>query len=59
MRFGAKEPSVGDISKARDLHRRGQVSEAELAYAAIIERDPGQTDALHHLGVSRREGRAA
>jgi len=55
MRFGAKEPSVGDISKARDLHRRGQVSEAELAYAAIIERDPGQTDALHYLGLIKRE----
>jgi tetratricopeptide (TPR) repeat protein len=55
MRFGAKGPSAGDISKARDLHKRGRMGEAELAYAAILERDPGQTDALHHLGLIKKE----
>jgi tetratricopeptide (TPR) repeat protein len=37
------------------LHKHGRLHEAELAYTAILKRDPSQVDALHRLGLIKKE----
>ena len=55
MRFAANRASAASFAKAFALHKHGRLQEAELAYAAILKRDPGQVDALHHLGLIKKE----
>ncbi len=39
------------LARARDLERAGRLGDAEAAYRAILARRPGDSDALHLLGV--------
>ena len=55
MRFVANRASAANFAKALALHKHGRLQEAELAYAAILERDPSQVDALHRLGLIKKE----
>lgn len=38
------------------LQRAGRRAEAEAAYRALLERHPGDVDALHLLGLARQQG---
>src|ERR1017187_7897386 len=40
-----------EFIKANELHRRGQLDEAQQNYRAILEADPAHFDATHLLGV--------
>ena len=55
MRFVANRASAAKFAKAFALHKHGRLHEAELAYAAILKRDPSQVDALHRLGLIKKE----
>jgi tetratricopeptide (TPR) repeat protein len=39
------------VQQALALHQQGRLTEAEAAYQAVLEQQPGQFDALHFLGV--------
>lgn len=41
------------IEKAIELHKAGRLSEAEVAYRAILRARPNDADALHFLGMLR------
>jgi tetratricopeptide (TPR) repeat protein len=43
------------IHEAIDLHRAGQLGEAEKRYARVLKAQPGQFDALHLLGVIKQQ----
>ncbi len=51
-------PSAGSISdaarfeRARELHQRGQLQEAEVIYRALLEKYPRDHDLLHFLGLA-------
>ncbi len=48
------------MSAAIALHRQGNLDEAEKRYASILEQDPSSADALHLLGIVKRQrGKAA
>ena len=36
-------------------HRAGKLAEAERCYARVLEGDPEQAEALHHLGLVRHQ----
>jgi tetratricopeptide (TPR) repeat protein len=55
MRFAADSASAANFARALALHKQGRLPEAEIGYAAILERDPGQIDALHYLGLIKKE----
>ncbi len=40
-----------DLTAAKTFHQRGQITEAEKAYRAILEEDPKHIDATYLLGV--------
>ena len=42
---------MADLQKAVGLHQHGQLDQAAAAYRSVLERAPGQFDALHMLGV--------
>lgn len=45
-------------SRATSMHREGRLPEAEIAYAALLERWPDDAQALFYLGVAcRQQGR--
>ncbi len=47
-----EEPSPDDpLEKALAHHTAGEFAEAEAIYRALIEKDPGDADALHLLGA--------
>jgi protein O-GlcNAc transferase len=51
--------SVADLTQAVGLHQQGRLDEAERVYRAVLDRDPGEVNALHLLGVLRQQqGRA-
>ena len=43
------------IQEAVELHRTGQLAEAEKRYARVLKTYPGQFDALHLLGVVKHQ----
>jgi protein O-GlcNAc transferase len=44
-------PVGASLDRARDLHRRGYLPEAELLYREALERSPRNADAMNMLGV--------
>ncbi|MGD9020569.1 MAG: hypothetical protein PVF46_02140, partial [Lysobacterales bacterium] len=64
---GPKRPYVNPeletarrLEAAKQLHREGNVAEAEAVYLDIVRNDPGHADAQHMIGVARLErGRPA
>lgn len=40
-----------ELNKAIDLHRSGKLLEAELMYRSILDKTPGDPEALHLLGL--------
>ncbi len=61
----APAPSTGFLSKqdairiAIELHRAGELHDAEILYRRILEAAPDDPDALHYLGVlSHQQGRS-
>jgi protein O-GlcNAc transferase len=51
--------SVANLTQAVGLHQLGRLDEAERVYRALLDRDPGEVNALHLLGVLRQQqGRA-
>jgi tetratricopeptide (TPR) repeat protein len=58
MRLAAPKASAAKFAKALAQHKRRRLQKAELAYAAILKRDPGHVDALHQLGlIEKAHGR--
>jgi|HubBroStandDraft_1064217.scaffolds.fasta_scaffold00033_30 protein O-GlcNAc transferase len=53
--------TVGDeLRRAMALHQQGRLDEAARIYRAVLDRDPGDLNALHLLGALRlQQGRAA
>jgi protein O-GlcNAc transferase len=52
--------AIGDVQAAFSLHRQGRLAEAELAYSALLTRQPKHFDALHLFGMLRmQQGRPA
>ena len=43
------------LGTAIELHRQGRLTDAELFYAAVLEGDADNVDALHFLGVLRHQ----
>lgn len=54
-RAGAQAADVGETPRLLDLalqrHQAGQLQEAQALYREVLERDPGNIDALHFSGV--------
>lgn len=46
-----KSSVAAALADAFEYHRRGRLSEAELGYRQVLEREPDQPDALHRLGI--------
>lgn len=63
LRPGQADPpdvpaSTPDLAAAVALHRQGRLEQAEQLYRQILDREPGQPDALHLLGlVAFQDGR--
>src|SRR5262245_60781886 len=43
------------LEQARDLHRKGYLSEAEMLYREVLERSPRNADAMHMLGIALQD----
>lgn len=43
------------LADAVELHRAGRLAEAERAYRALLDTDPGNADVLHFLGMLRAQ----
>ncbi len=39
------------VKQAIDLHKRGNLDEAETRYRSVLRRQPDHPDALHFLGL--------
>ncbi len=48
---GTATGEASDLAAAVALHRAGRFVQAEAAYRAMLDPDPGHADALHLLGV--------
>jgi tetratricopeptide (TPR) repeat protein len=55
LQHGATVPA-GTLSAAIRLHQAGRLGEAEAVYRQLLDRDPGDADALHLLGVLAYQG---
>jgi tetratricopeptide (TPR) repeat protein len=44
-----------DLQQAVALHQQGRLGDAERCYRAVLDRDPGEVNALHLLGVLRQQ----
>lgn len=47
----AEKAAQAELARAVALHQQGKLAEAEALYHAVLQRLPGQFDALHLLGV--------
>lgn len=43
------------LAAALPLHRKGNLDEAENIYISVLEKEPGHADALHLLGLVKRQ----
>jgi tetratricopeptide (TPR) repeat protein len=48
-------PHAMDLQLALDHHRAGRLGDAEQAYRALLQADPGHPEANHNLGVLARQ----
>src|SRR5262245_21010724 len=49
---------LGTLQHALSLHQAGRLKEAEAGYRQVLSMQPGNPDALHHLGlIAHQSGR--
>ncbi len=54
-RPAGRASTVSDLQRALVLHRSGSLDEAEAAYRRVLRAEPGDPEALHHLGLLRHQ----